>query len=359
MSEPELPDPEHVPDSVLDELLAAFGAEPSPPPSTAPVSAPAPAPEPEAEPPRRTIVIPEDDQPDTVYLDEEKEERFRAVHATSPGERETIFISDLDDGAVVEPAPIRGSAGIDPRIRARRIAVRRSEGRRRLVWVAVGVIILLVIVGAIAVLASPIFEVSEVRVEGAVYTDEEVLVDIIADIEGDPVLLVDTKAIEERLEKVAWVEQARVRTDFPHTIVIDIRERQPLATFQGSDEQWRVIDVQGRVLDVIEGRPVAYMLITGNHPDTSRGQFAGGPYASAAVLVASLPGEIRRITKSVGLDASTGTLTMHLDGDVEVRLGDGEDLDQKLARLLGQVRDGLEGVAALDVSTAEIGVVPG
>ncbi len=50
---------------------------------------------------------------------------------------------------------------------------------------------------------------------------------------------------------------------------------------------------------------------------------------------------------------------MHLEGDVEVRLGDGEDLDQKLARLLGQVRDGLEGVAALDVSTAEIGVVPG
>jgi cell division protein FtsQ len=355
MSEPELPDPEHVPDSVLDELSAAFGAEPSPPPSSGSVAAP----KPEAEPPRRTIVIPEDDQPDTVYLDEDKEERFRAVHATTQGERETIFISDLDDGAVVEPAPTRGSAGIDPRIRARRIAVRRSEGRRRLVWVAVGVILLLVIVGAIAVLASPIFEVREVRVEGAVYTDEEVLVDIVADIEGDPVLLVDLKAIEERLEEVAWVEQARVRTDFPHTIVIDIRERQPLATFQGSDEQWRVIDVQGRVLDVIEGRPVAYMLITGNHPDTSRGQFAGGPYASAAVLVASLPGEIRRITESVGLDASTGTLTMHLEGDVEVRLGDGEDLDQKLARLLGQVRDGLEGVAALDVSTAEIGVVPG
>ena len=355
MREPDLPDPEHVPDSVLDELSAAFGAEPSPPPSSGSVAAP----KPEAEPPRRTIVIPEDDQPDTVYLDEDKEERFRAVHATTQGERETIFISDLDDGAVVEPAPTRGSAGIDPRIRARRIAVRRSEGRRRLVWVAVGVILLLVIVGAIAVLASPIFEVREVRVEGAVYTDEEVLVDIVADIEGDPVLLVDLEAIEERLEEVAWVEQARVRTDFPHTIVIDIRERQPLATFQGSDEQWRVIDVQGRVLDVIEGRPVAYMLITGNHPDTSRGQFAGGPYASAAVLVASLPGEIRRITESVGLDASTGTLTMHLEGDVEVRLGDGEDLDQKLARLLGQVRDGLEGVAALDVSTAEIGVVPG
>lgn len=355
MSEPDLPDREHVPDSVLDELSAAFDEAPVPGPVPAPVLGAEPA----TEPPRRTIVIPEDDQPDTVYLDAEKEERFRAVHATSHGERDTIFISDLDDGAVVEPAPTRGSAGIDPRIRARRIAVRRSEGRRRLVWVGVAVIVLLVLVGAIAVLASPIFEVSEVRVQGAVYTDEEVLVDIIADIEGDPVLLVDTKAIEDQLEKVAWVEQARVRTDFPHTIVIDIRERQPLATFQGSDRQWRVIDVQGRVLDVIEGRPVAYMLITGNHPDTSRGQFAGGPYASAAVLVASLPGEIRRITESVGLDASTGTLTMHLDGDVEVRLGDGEDLDQKLARLLGQVRDGLEGVAALDVSTAEIGVVPG
>jgi hypothetical protein len=142
-------------------------------------------------------------------------------------------------------------------------------------------------------------------------------------------------------------------------VVIDIRERRALATFRGGDGRWRVIDVQGRVLDVLDGQPVAYMPITGSHPDTSRGQYAGTPYASAATLVQVLPAEVRAITQSVGLDAVTGTLTMELVGGVAVRLGSADDLDDKLARLLSQVRGGLSGVVALDVSTAQIGVVRG
>lgn len=313
---------------------------------------------PPADAPRRTIVIADDGQPDTVYLDEEKEERFRAVHSgQGSDERSTIVIADLDDGAVVEPAPTRGSASVDPRMRARRIAVRRSEGRRRLIWIGAAVLVLLLAVGAIAVVASPIFDVQDVRVQGAVYTGQDLLDEVVADVKGDPVLLVDTQAIEDRLEADPWVERARVTTDFPHTVTIDIRERSPLATFQGGDGRWRVIDIEGRVLDVIDGQPVAFMPITGDHPDTARGQFAGAPYASAALLVRSLPSEIRVLTRSVGLDPTTGRLTMLLEGDVEVRLGDADDLEAKLARLLGQVREGLDGVASLDVSTAEIGVV--
>jgi cell division protein FtsQ len=55
---------------------------------------------------------------------------------------------------------------------------------------------------------------------------------VIDDLEGEPVLLVDTEAVEAKLESVPWVESARVRTDFPHTVFIDIRERRPVASFQ-------------------------------------------------------------------------------------------------------------------------------
>jgi cell division septal protein FtsQ len=158
------------------------------------------------------------------------------------------------------------------------------------------------------------------------------------------------------------VESARVATDFPHRVVIDIRERVPIAAFQGGDEQYRIIDLQGRVLDVIAGQPTDYLLITGDHPDTARGQFAGAPYASVAELISSLPPEIRGITTSVGVDASTGTLTMVLSNDqdtgVAVRLGDAQSLDEKLARLLQQVRGGVDGVCEIDVSTSDAGVVP-
>ncbi len=396
MKEPD-PQPEHVPDTVLDELMAAFSAEDG---ATAAekafdfddpsidrllaldldddddddddivldddeVTLAAEPVEPaESAAPRRTIVIDHEEQPDTVYLDADPQD--------PSGERSTVVIGDLDDGAVAEPAPVVGSAGgmgggsMDPRIRARRIANRRAEGRRRLIWVAVASAIVLLLVAAVAVVASSIFDVREVVVQGAVYTDADVLQEVVDSIHGDPVLLVDTEAAEQRLESVPWVERARVRTDFPHTVVIDIRERKPVATFQGGDEQFRVIDVQGRVLDVIEGQPIAYPLITGDHPDTARGQFAGSPYASAGQLVIALPPEVRSILVSVGVDSSTGSLSLVLRSpddtdaaDIDVRLGDDSGLDDKLARLLYQVRTGLEGVCSIDVSTAEVGVVPG
>ena len=127
---------------------------------------------------RRTIVIAEDDRPDTVYLDEEKERAFhkRRDAVDESGERATIVIADLDEhGSGGEPPLARSRGGIDPRIRARRISVRRAEGRRRLIWTGIGIVVLLVAVGVIAVFASSIFDVRDVTVQGAVYTDQDVL----------------------------------------------------------------------------------------------------------------------------------------------------------------------------------------
>ena len=315
--------------------------------------------------PRRIIVIAEDDRPDSVYLDADKERAFheRRDAVDQSSERSTIVIADLD-GAISTEAPPTASRGgfIDPRMRARRISVRRAEGRRRLIWAGIGLGVLLVAIAAVAVFASSIFDVREVSVQGAIYTDPEVLQSVIDDLKGEPVLLVDTTAAQEKLKAVPWVENARVSTSFPHSVYIDIRERVPVVAFMGGDGQYRVIDVQGRVLDVIAGQPTDYLLVTGDNPDTARGQFAGAPYASVAELVSSLPPEIRDITLSVGVDASTGTLTMVLANDqpdgVAVRLGNAQAIDEKLARLLRQVRSGLDGNCDIDVSTSDAGVVP-
>ena len=74
-----------------------------------------------------------------------------------------------------------------------------------------------------------------------------------------------------------------------------------------------------------------------------------------------LPSDVRALLIDLGLDSATGLLSLRLRGPedvtVEVRLGDDAALDDKLARLLQQVRSGLDGVCALDVSTPEVGVV--
>lgn len=331
-----------------DEVAAVAAVEP-------------PAPSPAPSPARRTIVITDDDQPDIAYLDEELEERFRG-EADGDGTRSTVVIGDLDEGPPVEQIGDRTGHAIDPRMRARRIAVRREQGRRRLFWVGLGIGVVLVLVSAIAIVASPLFDVRTVDVQGAVYTDQDVLAEVVDAMMGDPVLLVDTQAAEDVLRGVPWVDDVRITTDFPHRVLIDIRERRPVASFQGSDQKYRVIDVEGRVLDVITGQPVDYLLITGDNPDTPRGGFAGAPYAASAHLVSVLPLELRAVAASVRIDTGTGTLSLVLDTGaaepVVARLGDPTSLDDKLARLLQAVRNGLGAVCQVDVSTSEVGLVP-
>ena len=399
------PESDDVPDAVLDELLAAFSAPDSgaidfDDPSidrllglsdsadstegnvdtdvdetggldtTAPAevtdaltSANTIALEPEAKtsenatptPPRKVIVIGDDDRPDALYLDEESGSRLREVHADdSTGGRSTIIIKDLDESGSIEALPARSSGSMDPRVRARRIAVRRAKGRKRLIWVAIAAAILLVLVGAVAVLASSLFDVRTIDVQGAVYTDSQQLSSIVDELRGDAILLVDTRSVERQLESIAWVESARVSTQFPHTVFIDIRERKPIATFAGSDGKFRVIDRDGRVLDVVDGIPIDYMLITGANPDVDRGQFAGRPFASAAQLAIALPSEIRALTRSIGVDATAGDLTLRLGEKLDAQLGPATDMSAKLVRLLSEVRGGLDGICALDVSTSEI-----
>ncbi|MEY4230680.1 MAG: putative cell division protein FtsQ [Actinomycetota bacterium] len=378
MNEPTPPHGDHVLPSVLDELRAAFSsrdlaASPEPEHDEPEHDEPAPGP---VEPPasRHTIKIGGDDElPDAVYLE-----------APGPAaERSAAEMRSATAGTGITGAGIAGSAtagtrivigdeleasgafdavqaprrSMDPRLRARRIAVKRAQGRKRLLWAgAIGGVVL-VVVAVLAVFASSLFAVEVIDVQGAVYSEArygEQFQRVIDEIQGEPVLLVDTMRAERELESIPWVERAFVRTDFPNRVVIDIRERRPLATYQGSDQRYRVIDADGRVLDVLVGRPVDYMLLSGVGPDLEPGSMSGTQFAQAAQMVGALPSELRAITESASVDATTGDLGLRLAGGVEVRIGTFDRLDAKLARLLQQVRDGLDGVGRLDVSTDEV-----
>ncbi len=95
----------------------------------------------------------------------------------------------------------RGRARHPPRnrasdARATWVAVKRDKGRKRLKWVALVAAVVVLVVGALAVLGSGLFAIQEdqVFVTGNVYADPEMLQDVIDDLVGTPVLLADTQA---------------------------------------------------------------------------------------------------------------------------------------------------------------------
>jgi len=327
---------------ILDELSRVFGDS-------------EPAGDDAVEPERSIISIGgDDDFPDAVYLDEQ----LADDSGSAP-----VFIDD--DGSSDALMPKDATArGIEPRLRQRRIGVRRAASRKRLWWAALAAVVVVVAIGVLAVLGSSWFAVDTVSVSGNVYTDPEQLAAIVDDLRGTPVLLVDTDAVEEQLEAIAWVEAARVTTSFPDSASIEIRERTPVASMLGEDTRSRVLDADGRVLAVIDGQPVALVWISGEGTlDLGEGDFAPIGYSSAASLVTKLTPTIRSRVESMAVTPDGSDLVLILtspSGPIEVRFGSaiGDNAQiEKLVRLERKLLDvGDDPVSVIDVSTAEVTV---
>lgn len=289
---------------------------------------------------RKVIVIDADDLPDTVLLEDDRGRR--------------VIIDDAD------AAPRSTAPSPDPRLRARRIAVRRAAGRRRLRVVLVVIALLVVAIAVLAVLASPIFSVDTVDVEGAVYADRDAVAVVVEDLMGQPILLADLDAAEVQLEQIPWVRDARVSRDFPGRVLVEIVERQALAHYRGQDGRFRVIDVEAVVLDVIDGVPIDYVEITGRGPDLAPGADAGAAYRGVAQLANALPPSLRPRVTSMAVTES-GEITMLLDGrpsadtvatPITVVFGRPDDYQDKLVALVNELGRHAPGeISTVDVST--------
>lgn len=327
-------------DGVLAELSAAFGDDDTKPTAVPDASL-------------TTISIgADDDLPDAVYLDEER---------TGGEGSEPVFIDDDGTGDALLAKDATGP-GIEPRLRQRRIGVRRAEGRRRLRRWGIVAGVLVVVIAVLAALGSSLFSVDAVDVTGVQRSDADLVADVVNDLIGEPVLLVDTAGAEERLEQIPYVESARVRTHFPDGATIEIRERVPVATTVGADGRFRILDRDGRVVDVIDGQPIAFVLVNGPTTlDLEAGQYADAGYAAAAAMVTKLTPDVRSRLISMSVVPDGTDLRFLLSNepgpDIEVRLGAAITDNDQIERLvrLQRVLDDVVGsdTTVIDVSTAE------
>ena len=309
-----------VPAEVLDELTTAFEKHTGDVPAVPPTSQTAPT-----VAYTETILI---DSYDLVADDD-------LTHARKP----PLVIEDNDlTGPVVR---IRDdgddtSDGVvkrDRRFRLRRIAVRRAEGRRRLRVVAWVLVPLAVVGGILLVLASPLFGVRNVVIDGARYTAQSTLESADDLVRGKSVFSLDLGAVEEVLKADPWVRDAQAKRRFPSTVVLDIAERKPIAWYLGADNQARVIDIDGRVITVLNGQPTAYTQITGIGPDLPAGSQADDAYTAAAQVAASLPPEVAPLMLNMGVAGGTDVLMTLRTGTV-VTFGRPTDLRSKMVALV-------------------------
>lgn len=265
--------------------------------------------------------------------------------------------------AVVPPAPPPGpgdgrvvpqGAGprlpIDPRIRRRRIEVRRDEGRRRR-RVLIGCLAVVgVVAGAVGAGRSPLLDVDYVDVRGTDHTPRPAVVAAGGLADHPAMLDVDTAAVARAVERLPWVLTATARRTWPGTVRIDVVERRPAAVIPTGDGAWALADVAGRVLahvpDKPTGLPAIGNLAPPGPPGTTVDAAAGPSLAVSAALTEELRG---RIADVAAVEGGEVELQLTPPGGV-VRLGPPTGLAEKL-RVLATVlaKADLARVASVDV----------
>lgn len=254
----------------------------------------------------------------------------------------------MTDAPIDGDAITTGRLRMDPRIRERRVAVRRDEGRRRLRMLAAAAGVVGAIAAAYGITRSPILDVDEVRVRGAAMTS---LADLrrAGGLEDRPQLAdVDPRAVARAVEALPWVHEARVVRHWPGDVEITLVERTPVATVPSRDGGWCLVDGSGRVLAVEIEAPAGLVQVAGAAAPAPGEQVGDAVRASLAVLDA-LPPSLSDRVNGITL-ADDGTLAVHARDLPIVRFGPPTQVRPKLVALATLVaRTDLRGVEAIDV----------
>jgi cell division protein FtsQ len=250
----------------------------------------------------------------------------------------TISVEDdLEEIATTtfDPSPVDlPRAGVDPRLQARRIQVRRDQGRKRLRWAIVGGAVVAVLIAAGLVLESPIFAINDVSVTGATYTDPARLQKVVDQLDGSTLLGADLGKAEATLAADPWVKRVRVERRPLRGVRIEIVERVPVVTYMGADQRWRVLDADGRVMAVLDppgSKPVdpLQLALVAPGPDLRAGATVPADLAGAASIVPRLPADLRSRTCSLAV-GEAGQLTMTMCDGFVIDLGSPDRLRDKL-----------------------------
>ncbi len=225
---------------------------------------------------------------------------------------------------------------IDPRIRARRGAVRRAEGRRRLRFILVGVAILGLIFAGWAALRSPLLDLDHIEISGLRPSRLAEVSETIGPVRGTSLKDIEPALIEADLEALPWVLHADVEKSWPNTVRVEVVERTAVARLAEPDGRVVVVDATGTV--VAEGGSAHQGL-----PQISLGSSAElGAIEPDALpglgLIEVLPDDLAAWVEAItyrrgASEGARGLIGIDLVGEAEAHLGEPTLLSDKVQAL--------------------------
>jgi cell division septal protein FtsQ len=224
---------------------------------------------------------------------------------------------------------------MDRRVRERRRLIGRERGRRRAGLIFLIVLAFVAAVSFLVLRSTTVFAVERVTAVPTRHVGEKEIAAAVADARGVSLLKVSTRSIEKTLELMPYVRNAHVYREFPDALEVRIDEYEPVARVRaGDDTTWLVAD-DGSLLEKVspQGWATLPLIVSAGKMDARAGEAVPRSVLAALPLallvqeqgVASQMSAVDHISVAMG-----GAVVVHLQGGTELRLGEPEDLKQKM-----------------------------
>jgi cell division protein FtsQ len=190
------------------------------------------------------------------------------------------------------------------------------------------------LVGALAVLHSPLLAARHVTVRGAHRVSARLVVRTAQLTAAPPLVDVDSAVDAARLERLPWVARATVARRWPDSVVITVAERTPVVALARPSPAsgYALVDGSGRVLQwvaaALSGLPVLQAPVAAPAPGKVVAGAARPGLVVADAAERALPGRLQGVTVE-----PSGTVRLDLGGGVQVLVGRARSLGPKLASL--------------------------
>lgn len=183
------------------------------------------------------------------------------------------------------------------------------------------------VVGGQWVLHRSYFSVQRVEVVGNAHESDAAILAATGLSRHPAMIDVNTTAVASRVDSFAWVKHTRVEMKWPHTVIITVTERTPVAVAYGAHHQLELVDATGvAIAPVTESS--SYPLLVATHLSAG----AAWPYARwaqpAAVVASQLPVAFARQVAAIDVDRS-GDLTLVMTTPVTFQFGSLSELHAK------------------------------
>lgn len=222
----------------------------------------------------------------------------------------------------------RPRPNIDPRIRERRIEVKRRQGRRRLRILVALLSVVLAVAAAAGATRSPLLDVDHVVIAGAQHTTAPAVLGAAALDHHRFMIDAHADRMQRAIARLPWVEHVAVERQWPATVHITLQERVAVASVPANGGGWALADQYGRVLARQAGPAAELPQIQGGAPAGTEGSTLAKPVIDALAVAAALMPELRPRAPVVAI--TPDGLELRLVPSGVARLG---SVDQVVAKL--------------------------